>query len=171
MYNGNSGFSLTRLLTTSGAAKIVSCSNGNIYAASNNNNTNGDCNEQWSISEDATIGFDSAFRTMHYYTDTMAETGVSRLRLSSPGRTPNSTVAIALVAYQNDQGPDFYVAADRFHQVFYPVVCDYSGGDGSKVFLAKDPVKGLATLQDPSAVDSITGGAIERCYPLALAPF
>ncbi|KAM4067201.1 hypothetical protein HRG_001186 [Hirsutella rhossiliensis] len=127
---------------------VISCSDGNIYAVLAN-----------------------SAKMMHYYSAIISAAGVSRLRVADSHKTPKSSVPVLLTLYESpeNQQEQFYVAVDSQEEAFYPLVCDYKDDRiGSKVFLAKDPVQGVETLQSPDVEHSVTGGKVAECFPLVL---
>jgi len=108
---------------------------------------------------------------MHYYSDTMAKIGVSRLRMSDEDDVPATSVFVTIQPSDEDNDastPDILVAIDESEDCYYPILCDITGQD-SKVFLAKDPVAGAQTLLDPNLMYSITGGTVEACAALTIS--
>ncbi|KAH7179030.1 uncharacterized protein B0J16DRAFT_322519 [Fusarium flagelliforme] len=149
---------------------VLSCGNGNLYAVPIEGEDNPYCNEMWSTKNDVLIT-DGAQRFMHYYNNTMSILGVSRLRVEDEKTIPDGSVVLAFAPYYytDSKGEDYYyLAVDPYGQVFYPIVCDYSDGAGSKVFIADDPDKGADMLESKDLMFTVTGGSVSRCYPMAL---
>lgn len=169
-YSDSLGFEFAPLVDPTNSTMVLSCSNGNMYAVLGGEE-NSLCSTLWATAEDGTVVHDGAQRLMHYYDDTMSKVGVSRLRVSVESTMPGTGVIVALVPYENKAGPEdyyYYVAVDPNDQVFYPLVCDFTDGTGSKVFLAKDPDEGISMLQSADVKYSVTGGKVKQCYALVL---
>ncbi|KAG5948986.1 hypothetical protein E4U60_000095 [Claviceps pazoutovae] len=174
---------LTHLLNPHESTKLLSCTNGNIYAVRNDNSTNDFCSSDWEIAtQHSVVVRDALRRPILYYGDTMSTLGVSRLRTSDVDMAPKTGVAVALVPLRDEEGTqkrkreqeqkkemELYVAMDPSGEVFYPVVCDYvDRGSGSKVFLVRDMEDGLEVLKRGDVVRSVTGGEVEKCVLLAI---
>ncbi|KAF5010812.1 hypothetical protein FDECE_3055 [Fusarium decemcellulare] len=165
----STGLETALLINPEITTMVVSCANGNIYAFKVEGDDNPLCSEMWTSKDDVLIT-DGAQRIMHYYNNTMSAVGVSRLRLEDETDIPSTAVVVAFVPYFEDENKDDYVylAVDPNDGVFYPVVCDYADGSGSKVFLALDPDEGAEALQNPDLEYTITGGKVSKCYPMVL---
>ncbi|KAB2573480.1 hypothetical protein DBV05_g7889 [Lasiodiplodia theobromae] len=108
---------------------------------------------------------------LHYYGNTMARLGVSRLRTAPPEWVPRSSIYVALApaAPLENTEKRGLVAVDVSGNIFFPVVCKYTDGAlPNKVFVVEDLKKGIETLKSPSVIYSITNGAIADCWPLGL---
>ncbi|KAG6139461.1 hypothetical protein E4U12_007329 [Claviceps purpurea] len=175
---------LTHLLNPHESTRLLSCTNGNIYAVRNDNSTNDFCSSDWETTTQHRVVVRDAFRRpMLYYGDTMSTLGVSRLRTSNADMAPKTGVAVALVPLRDEEGEtqnkkreqkkeaelELYVAMDPSGEVFYPVVCDYVDRESvSKVFLVRDMEEGLEVLKRGDVVRSVTGGEVEKCVLLAI---
>src|SRR5699024_7798188 len=104
--------------------KLMSCSNGDTYAARAGEPDSNGCSDQWTAQSDKTIVSDGSGRMMHYFNDTMSTLGVSKLSVCSCAKPPATGVWVALAPYQNHTAPDAarYVAVDPYKHVYYPVV-------------------------------------------------
>ncbi|GAO19596.1 hypothetical protein UVI_02031870 [Ustilaginoidea virens] len=168
-YNMATNHTLSQLATPDSSARVVSCANGNLYVVTNDDKDNSYCFSQWDTNQQSEIVYDGVHRSMHYYNDTMAKIGVSRLRVSDSSRVPRSSVTVAFVPLDNpDGGQRLYVAADSKQGMFFPVVCDFSDKSASKLFLVADPVEGVETLQRKGVEHSVTGGQVAACRLLPL---
>ncbi|KAG6308714.1 hypothetical protein E4U44_007438 [Claviceps purpurea] len=185
LYDESSAASaLTHLLNPHESTRLLSCTNGNIYAVRNDNSTNDFCSSDWETTTQHRVVVRDAFRRpMLYYGDTMSTLGVSRLRTSNADMAPKTGVAVALVPLRDEEGEtqnkkreqkkeaelELYVAMDPSGEVFYPVVCDYVDRESvSKVFLVRDMEEGLEVLKRGDVVRSVTGGEVEKCVLLAI---
>ncbi|KAG6152330.1 hypothetical protein E4U37_003974 [Claviceps purpurea] len=185
LYDESSAASaLTHLLNPHESTRLLSCTNGNIYAVRNDNSTNDFCSSDWETTTQHRVIVRDAFRRpMLYYGDTMSTLGVSRLRTSNADMAPKTGVAVALVPLRDEEGEtqnkkreqkkeaelELYVAMDPSGEVFYPVVCDYVDRESvSKVFLVRDMEEGLEVLKRGDVVRSVTGGEVEKCVLLAI---
>ncbi|KAG6044151.1 hypothetical protein E4U17_000661 [Claviceps sp. LM77 group G4] len=172
---------LIHLLNPHESTRLLSCTNGNIYAVRNNNSTNDFCSSDWETTTQHRVVVRDAFRRpMLYYGDTMSTLGVSRLRTSNVDMAPKTGVAVALVPLRDEEGTqkrkrekknemELYVAIDPSGEVFYPVVCDYVDRKSvSKLFLVRDMEEGLEVLKRGNVVRTVTGGEVEKCVLLAI---
>ena len=168
-YNLTDGYEVALLIDTDATTMMAACSNGNIYAFDIDAGEVDYCPEIWASKEDVLVT-DGGGRLMHYYNNTMSEIGVSRLRLESEADIPGTGVVVAFVPYFPDENSDnyFYLAIDPEDQVYYPIVCDYEDGAGSKMFLARDPDEGSALLESEDLQYTVTGGKIAQCYSIEL---
>ncbi|KAK1725643.1 uncharacterized protein BDZ83DRAFT_651071 [Colletotrichum acutatum] len=143
--------------------------NGNLYADLTGGPDNELCSELWAHQNDALI-YDGAQRLMHYYGTTMAKLGVSRLRVEAELHGPTDSVVVAWASYYGGPGPEeyYFVAVDPLGEVFYPAVCDYVDGQSPKLFLVRDPVEGIETLESPDLMYTVTGGRVSDCFALVL---
>ncbi|KAM4067092.1 hypothetical protein HRG_001091 [Hirsutella rhossiliensis] len=170
-YSEVNGFNYARLVTPGGKAMVVSCGNGNLYAADAEGERNPDCSELFPIGRDNSIASDGARKLMHYDASTMSTLGVSRLRLRADNEVTRSGVVVVLALYTDASTPDrpYYLGVDADGNVLYPTVCDFTDGSGPKVFLASDPEKGLHMLESDDVKYSVTGGDVGKCYPLMVS--
>ncbi|KAG6035382.1 hypothetical protein E4U41_006106 [Claviceps citrina] len=157
-----------QLVNAQQSTRVVSCANGNVYAVRNDNSSSTYCFGLWEATQRSEVVHDGVHRPMHYYSNTMSALGVSRLRVSNAGEVPRAAVAVALVPMRSLQGQALHVALDPSQDVFYPVVCDYVDKSTSKVFLVRDAVQGLETLQSRDVAYSVTGGDVAGCKLLAI---
>ncbi|PHH73772.1 hypothetical protein CDD82_5273 [Ophiocordyceps australis] len=172
-YTDTDGFSYSLLATPRHDGIVLSCSNGNMYVVRSASDDNPDCSELWATKHDDTLVFDGTQKVMHYYTQTMAQIGVSRLRLDPEYHAPNSSALVVWALNKHADAPEqsYYVAVAADRQFFYPLVCDYAEADlGAKVFLARDPQEGIRMLESPHLKYTVTGGTVTRCYNLVTMP-
>ncbi|KAK0624288.1 hypothetical protein B0T14DRAFT_495587 [Immersiella caudata] len=174
-YNDSAGFEYSMLVDQGVTGMLVSCSNGNVYgAAFDESAENPGCSELWmSRGGDDILVADGAQRLLHYDTDAMNATGVSRLRSEDETDLPVGAAIVVLV--RSDLGsdvadPDYsYAAVDPDGNIFYLVLCNYDDETkGSRLFLANHPDNGIETLLSPDLKYSITGGTVTECGPFLL---
>ncbi|KAF7557433.1 hypothetical protein G7Z17_g715 [Cylindrodendrum hubeiense] len=170
-YNETDGVQFSLLVDPDATTYIVSCGNGNVYAFWIEGEDNPYCSELWATKSDVLIT-DGAQRVAHYYNNTMSTLGVSRLRVEDVSEIPDSGVVVAWGAYD---GSDFeggeeylYLAVDPNDDVYYPIVCDFEDGSGSKIFLASDPEEGPKLLQSEDLIYTVTGGKVTECFAIWL---
>lgn len=174
-YNLSSGFEYALMVDESLSTMVVSCANGNMYAFTVSGDDNPNCSEMWAQKDDVLLT-DGARRVMHYYNNTMSAVGVSRLRVEDKAQMPTSGVPVALVPYTGDsdaqEGEEtedyYYLAVDPHENVFYPIVCDFEDGSGSRLFLAEDPVRGVEMLTSEDLMHTVTGGKVSGCYDMVV---
>jgi hypothetical protein len=110
---------------------------------------------------------DEGDRMFHYYPDTMALYGISRLRVSQVMDTPLNAQLITLVPVATNNGTA-YVAADTDGHNYLLAWCTAPRWDGSKIFLVNDYTHGLPTLLSGEVQWIVTGNNVTECNPLVL---
>jgi hypothetical protein len=106
----------------------------------------------------------------------MNATGVSRLRVADEESVPEGAVIVAFAAFGandtdtsgNSTDDGYYVAVDPDQNVYYPVMCTYTDGQVSKLFVVTDPVAGVSVLQSADVEFSVTGGVVGSCYAMPI---
>ncbi|KAJ0376880.1 hypothetical protein COL26b_004935 [Colletotrichum chrysophilum] len=168
-YMDDTGREFGIITDSSNSSMIISCSNGNMYPVSIGSPENAVCSELWAAAQDVLI-YDGAERLMHYYTNTMSGLGVSRLRVGPEFVAPAGAAVVTWAVYTAQDGTNdsYYVAVDSHDGLFYPIICDYSDGTASRLFLAKDPVAGVTLLESADVMYSVTGGQVSTCQTVAL---
>ncbi|KAJ0270139.1 hypothetical protein CBS470a_013591 [Colletotrichum nupharicola] len=168
-YMDDTGRKFGIITDSSNSSMIISCSNGNMYPVSIGSPENAVCSELWAAAQDVLI-YDGAERLMHYYTNTMSVLGVSRLRVGPEFVAPAGAAVVTWAVYTAQDGTNdsYYVAVDSHDGLFYPIICDYSDGTASRLFLAKDPVAGVTLLESADVMYSVTGGQVTTCQTVAL---
>ncbi|KAJ0359796.1 hypothetical protein COL154_007996 [Colletotrichum chrysophilum] len=168
-YMDDTGREFGIITDSSNSSMIISCSNGNMYPVSIGSPENAVCSELWAAAQDVLI-YDGAERLMHYYTNTMSVLGVSRLRVGPEFVAPAGAAVVTWAVYTAQDGTNdsYYVAVDSHDGLFYPIICDYSDGTASRLFLAKDPVAGVTLLESADVMYSVTGGQVSTCQTVAL---
>ncbi|PFH61972.1 hypothetical protein XA68_15634 [Ophiocordyceps unilateralis] len=172
-YNNTHGVEYGRLVDHDETTMVASCSNGNMYAVvAERTENNTACSALWAATADNTMLMDGASRIMHYGTESMAKAGVSRIRLGPADELHRSSRLVVWTVEYNPDAPEgmrrYYLVRNADGDVFYPLVCEYSNGEGAKVFLAKDPDEGVKTLESDDVAYSITGGYVSSCHGLLL---
>jgi hypothetical protein len=181
-YNSSSGYEYNVLTVPDGSANFLTCGDGAVYALAPDSSQAALCSAMWATRDDTLVA-DGADRLLHYYANTMSAVGVSRLRVSDEETVPQSAMLVALAPYYGANSDDpssgvedlgdatdyYFVAVDADDNIFYPIICAYSDGSSPpKLFLAADPVAGVAMLQSPDVEFSITGGVVSACAALNL---
>ncbi|KAJ6443387.1 transcription elongation factor spt6 [Purpureocillium lavendulum] len=171
-YSHSNGLEYSPLTDLSASIKVVSCSDGDMYAIRADASERPGCSSEWATHPDNTVVSDGTRRMMHYSSDTMKAAGVSRLSVSTCNDLPDKGVWTALVAYDDKMtaAAPRYVAVDPYKHVFYPIVCEFADRNGTQVFLADDPAKGVETLQSDKVIDTVTGSKVYKCQSLVLSP-
>ena len=120
------------------------------------------------VQRDGLIWADESERILHYYPDTMAQLGVSRIRGAWQADIPQSADVVFLgpAATDDPDTPFIYAAVDSQARPFGLVTCVYAEGP-SKLFLVDDVEAGTAKLKEESLRYTVTGGVVEECveYP------
>lgn len=149
--------------------QIVPGTDGNLYTSSLASGSPSDAG-LFAESQNIVVGDDEE-RVLHYYPDEMAIYNVSRIRLSLGSEIPKTADAIALspIDYDNsDDTPSAYFAVSTKQDVYSLVLCDFSNGADSKVFIINDE-SGLDSLQNNTNIKyTVTGAPVQACYPLAI---
>lgn len=174
-YNGTDGYTYQLLTILDGSITFASCGSGAIYGIPADSPDNPACTKIWA-SYNGVLVADGAQRLLHYYSNTMNATGVSRLRVADEESVPEGSVVVVFAVFRaNNTGPSgnstddgYYIAVDTDLNVFYPVLCTYTDGSLSKMFVVTDPVAGLTVLQSADVEFSITGGAVKACYVMPI---
>lgn len=97
-YNQTDGYDLSLMVDPDVTTMLVSCGNGNVYLSSINVTDMTYCTELFASYKDLLVQ-DGASRYLHYYNNTMAKTGVSRLRVATGDDMPNEGVLVVMVPY------------------------------------------------------------------------
>ncbi|KAK4105537.1 hypothetical protein N658DRAFT_123209 [Parathielavia hyrcaniae] len=158
--------------------------NGNTYAVAESKVPAEDKDKEWSgwFAADESGAFvfgDSHGRFYHAYQDTLAELGVSRLRLHKPDRMPKTATPVVFASVVDDgvaggaEAGDmpYLMVSDLGGDIFFPVICVYASDQVyPKVFLVKDVEAGVATLTSnrPEVLQAVTGGSVKQCGYVAL---
>ncbi|KAK2773605.1 hypothetical protein CKAH01_13523 [Colletotrichum kahawae] len=168
-YADDTGREFGIIADASNSTMVISCSNGNMYPVSISSPESPVCSELWAAAEDVLI-YDGAERLMHYYTNTMSLLGVSRLRVGPEFVAPAGAAVVTWAVHTATDGTNdsYYVAVDSHDGLFYPIICDYSDGTASRLFLVKDPVAGVTLLESADVMYSVTGGQVSTCQTVAL---
>jgi hypothetical protein len=174
-YNGTDGYTYQLLTIPDGSIMFASCGSGAIYGIAADSPDNPACIKMWASYNEILVA-DGAQRLLHYYSNTMNTTGVSRLRVADKESVPEGSVIVVFAAFRaNNTGPSgnstddgYYIAVDTDLNVYYPVLCTYTDGSLSKMFVVTDPVAGLTVLQSADVEFSITGGAVGACYVIPI---
>jgi hypothetical protein len=171
-YDRTDGYEFTKLVA--GDYSVMYCSNGNMYVKQVNQSTGLGCDELFAYSEDAVVG-DGQGRYFYYHDDAMKAAGVSRLRLGDEQSPVLGTSAVAMLAWKAElTGTEYnadleglYTVADYATEAIYWLsFCTYKDGQAPKVFVVADLDAGMAVLESVDVKYSITGGDVEKCYPL-----
>ncbi|EMD00364.1 hypothetical protein BAUCODRAFT_28714 [Baudoinia panamericana UAMH 10762] len=108
---------------------------------------------------------DSAGRIMHYYPDTLASLGVSRLRLATWDNLPHGSRIVTLAPVVIN-GTEFLTGVDAQGQQSWLMCCGIDD-QPNRMFLASDWQAAPAILQSPGMQYIVTGGVATDCIPLA----
>ena len=169
--SSNTAIDFNLLSSSDGTFDLHWGEDGNIYVIAANDTSDptgedtSDISSQFAASGDMVLG-DYTGRLLHGYTDTLEEFGVSRLRFSSPDSVPTTAISVALVPVTDVQsGADIVVASTTAAEIMALITCVYNDSVGlyPKIFLAKDPNQGVATLESDAVADTVTGGNISSC--------
>lgn len=157
------GFNFTTIVEYHSAFQLAPDDNGNLYAvAPNVDNSAG--GYLFAASEGIVVG-DDQDRSLHYYPDVMAAYGVSRIRMSFEDEIPKTADVIALAPQGDD--PTTFVAVDSQGNGFSLVLCNFSNGADSKIFIVADE-SGLDTLKTEKLRYTVTGAPVTDCEAVAL---
>ncbi|KAL2067278.1 hypothetical protein VTL71DRAFT_1702 [Oculimacula yallundae] len=174
-YNDTEGYSYQLMTVSDGSIIFISCGNGALYGVSPDSGDNPACSEMWATYNDVLVA-DASQRLLHFYENTMNATGASRLRVAYEEDIPIGAQVVILAEMRgNDTDPTndtdndaFYIAIDEQMEPYYPVMCTYADGSAGKLFVVKDPEKGVELLQSADVQFSITGGVVEACYTIPI---
>lgn len=150
------------LRDTTSSVQLAANTDGNIYLAPFPGNSPGTS----FISTSSIITNDDSGRSFHYYPDTMAAYGVSRIRLSTTGLAPIGSQLLTLVPVTSGVGT-IYMAVDTQGAVFLLAWCNSVDWLGAKVFIIKDAT-GVQTLETDGVQWIVTGDEVTKCAPLLI---
>ncbi|KAF4552267.1 Hypothetical protein D9617_10g072480 [Elsinoe fawcettii] len=145
-------------------SRLAAAEDGNFYMVADNGAASP--GTQF-YSQDSVAFKDEAERMFHYYPNTMAAYGVSRLRVAQVLDTPLGAQMVTLVPVATPNGVA-YVAADTDGHNYLLAWCSAPRWQGSKVFLVGDYEKGLQTLQSGEVQWVVTGNNVTECDTLVL---
>ncbi|KAI5194251.1 hypothetical protein E4T38_09637 [Aureobasidium subglaciale] len=164
------GISFTTLIDVQQTFQIIPGDDGNLYAGAY---TAGSTSDTGLFAQyDGVIFGDDGQRVLHFYPDEMAVYNVSRIRLSSDAIIPKSADAITLSPIDYDDAdstnPLAYFAVTTKQQVYSLVLCSFSNGADSKVFVVNDQSGLDALTGNGNIVYTVTGAPVQVCSPLAM---
>ncbi|KAF1838777.1 hypothetical protein BDW02DRAFT_576041 [Decorospora gaudefroyi] len=171
-YDRTDGYEFTKLIA--GDYNVMYCSNGNMYLKQINQSTGLGCDELFAYSSDAVVG-DGQGRYFYYHDDAMAAAGVSRLRLGDEESPVMGTSAVAMSAWNAEAaGTEYDAEIEGLYtivdyatdDVYWLTFCTYKDGQPPKVFVVAELDTGMAVLEGEDVKYSVTGGDVEKCYPL-----
>lgn len=163
------------LIDPSKTYQAYPCVDGNVYIFGIKENIPAsEFGDMWTMTQDENedVILDGMLRIPVYFPDEMEKTGVSRLRLVHTEVVPVGTNEIILKHKQQltlaGTLDDIYYAQNPAGETFNLIVCDYSSGEYSKVFISRDLLLGPLTLASAVVKNSITGGDVSSCRYLEL---
>ncbi|KAG9570375.1 hypothetical protein KCU71_g1370, partial [Aureobasidium melanogenum] len=163
------GITFNTLIDIQNTFQVVPGTDGNLYTSSLVPGSPSDAG-LFAESQNIIVGDDEE-RVLHYYPDEMATYNVSRIRLSLGSDVPKTADAIALSPIDYDDAndtPSVYFAVSTKQDVYSLVLCDFSNGADSKIFIINDQ-SGLDSLQNNTNIKyTVTGAPVQACYPLAI---
>jgi hypothetical protein len=173
-YDRTDGYEFTKLIA--GKYNVMYCSNGNMYVKKTSQSAGLGCDELFAYKDDAVVG-DGQGRYFYYHDDAMKAAGVSRLRLGDEESPVIGTSSVAMIAwnaelfgteYDADMEGLYTVADYNAETVLWLSFCTYKDGQAPKVFVVADLVAGMGVLESVDVKYSITGGDVDKCYPLTV---
>ncbi|KAK5098664.1 hypothetical protein LTR24_001770 [Lithohypha guttulata] len=173
-YNLTDGYEVATLIDTEAHYQVLPCAIGNLLLFGINETVpDYQCGDMWTMtSEDEVVVSDGMSRIPVLFPNEMSKTGVSRIRLVDAENIPVGADEIVFVAgeTETDDGDTdpLYYPMDPAGTTYYPLVCLYSDGQPSKIFLAADPEAGITMLQNADVKYSIAGGEVSQCFYLPL---
>jgi len=156
----------TVLADTTNTSQLAASNDGNLYLVQYNTSAQPGVNF---LAADSVITADEQGRFFNYYLAEWAAYNVSRLRLNDLTATPNGARMTTLVPLAGDAASDpvLYASVDTAGNVGYLAVCTIYN-QVSKVFMVADFNASLALLSSPALQNTIVGGVVNECEPLAL---
>lgn len=101
-YNRTDGFELSLMVDPGAETALVACGDGNVYLAGVDSLAEMTfCTELFENYKDLLVG-DGSGRILHYYNNTMAKVGASRLRVSDGFELPALAVPVVMVAFEGE---------------------------------------------------------------------
>ena len=163
MATGEDGLNFTTVSEMHGAFQLAPDANGNIYTtAPSNSSDNG--TYLFAEYQGAIIG-DDRQRSFFFYPDFMAAFNVSRLRLGYEFQIPQTATAIALAPMP--AANHTLMAVDSKSNAYALVLCHFSNGANSKIFIVGDQ-SGLNYMTQVNARYTVAGAPVLGCQPVAL---
>ncbi|KAF2844233.1 hypothetical protein T440DRAFT_410610, partial [Plenodomus tracheiphilus IPT5] len=171
-YKRTDGYVFTKLLA--GSYNVMYCSNGNMYLKYITQQADLGCDDLFAYNDDAVVG-DGQGRYFYYHDDSMNAAGVSRLRLGVEESPIEGTSAVAMVPWRasaTGTEPDaevegLYVIADFVKEdIYYMTFCTYKDQQRPKIYVVSNITSGIDVLESGDVKFSVTGGDVDRCYPL-----
>lgn len=168
------GFTYATILDQTQQYALTSDEDGNLRLDSANATANNETAAAvtWAVYQNI-IGADANERVLHYYPDTMAAFGVSRLRIGDAHQLPKTSDMVTFAPLNVDGDATtsgVYVAFDSKGDMFYPVACNFANDrKPAKLFLASNSTTGPATLEANGDLRYIvSGGDVTKCSFIAL---
>lgn len=154
----------TVLNAADGSLEVHWAYNGNLYAVGTDSTTESGLDDSilFSTSDGSSVLGDSDGRLLHGYVDTLADLGVSRLRLADGDSLPLTSVMLTLAPVDPGTGSSIMMAFDTAGNSYYPLLCVYDDLY-PKIFIATDPDAGSTVLEDPANIETLTGGTVTEC--------
>ncbi|RDW59947.1 hypothetical protein BP6252_13034 [Coleophoma cylindrospora] len=171
--NNTNGLNYTTATDSTGKYLLAAGDNGNFYVETKTA-VQVDGATLFALSSNIIVT-DESDRFIFYYPNTMAQFGISRLRLGNDTTFPRTADIVSLVPLDFDDSavtPGVYVAvgtnqaANAAKTYFYPVICNYES-QVSKIFLVNDVKLGVLKLADPTMRYIVTGGVVTNCSYIA----
>lgn len=156
----------TVLADTTNSSQLAASTDGNLYLVQYNASVQPGVNF---LAADNVVTTDEQGRFFNYYLAEWAAYNVSRLRLNDLTATPNGARMTTLVPLAGDAASDpvLYAPVDTAGNVGYLAICNIYN-QVSKVFMVADYNASLALLSSPALQNTIVGGVVSECAPLAL---
>lgn len=163
------GVTFTTIVDVQNTFALAPGENGNLYAAAIDGTDNGTA--LFSLYDTVIVG-DDGERLLHYYPDEMAVYNASRIRLSYEDQIPKTADVITLSPIDYDStsssNPSVYFAVDSKSNTYNLVLCDFSNGADSKVFIVNDESGIDALTGNVNMRYTVTGAPVTQCYGLAM---
>ncbi|KIV83450.1 hypothetical protein PV11_05473 [Exophiala sideris] len=151
------------------AFQLVSDENGNLYAGAPSTGDD-DGASLFAVADTVVVGNDGDM-ILHYYPDVMDAYNTSRIRMSYEDHIPKGSELVTLMAldYDSDDSSNQNIlfAVDTKGNAFSLVLCDFSNGADSKLFIVRDTT-GVENLTLEKLRYICTGAPVSQCDAVAL---
>lgn len=142
-------------LNANTTANVSIATGGNTFYKATSNNTD-------------VVWGDKQQRVLHYYPETLAKLGVSRLRLATWQNLPKGSHVITMATVPTGNGTERMLMGVDPQGNYAWIYCCAIENEPNKMFLASNWTTGGDTLQSPEMQSIVTGGPASACLPIAM---
>lgn len=165
----NEGLNYVNLTTHDGKYALTSSDTGSLYLTDVSSSNTPIPGTLFASSNDLIVS-DYSDRLFHVYQPEIAAYNVSRLRVSTFDRMPQTSRLVNLAPIDHDNNPatsSVAVAVDTLGSYYFIVLCNFDG-EADKMFAVSDVENGVSALESADLRFTVTGGVVTSCGPIAL---